>query len=177
MKANEGKRLPKILKVNRIDAKNLKVFVLFSTGENRTLDFKKILKQDWHVSKGDLEYKLFNPKEFSKVKVNNHTLSWSNLEFEFLGLDKKTVKVPFEVGADVLYVLSTPDARNVFSIGALFKKARKASKKSQQEVAELAGTSRTYITRLENDKQDIELLTLKKLVEAGLNKKLKISID
>ena len=44
-------------------------------------------------------------------------------------------------------------------------------------MAELSGTSRTYITRLENDKQDIEIMTLKKIVEAGLNRHLSISID
>lgn len=51
------------------------------------------------------------------------------------------------------------------------------AKKSQEQVAELAGTSRTYITRLENNKQDVDIMTLKKLIEAGLNKHLRISID
>ena len=43
-------------------------------------------------------------------------------------------------------------------------------------MAERSGTSRTYITRLENDKQDVEMMTLKKIVEAGLNKRLSIAI-
>jgi transcriptional regulator with XRE-family HTH domain len=47
----------------------------------------------------------------------------------------------------------------------------------QDKVAELSGTSRTYITKLENDGSDVEIKTLKKLVEAGLNKHLSISID
>jgi len=52
-----------------------------------------------------------------------------------------------------------------------------AAKLSQAEVAELSGTSRTYITKLENDGSDVELMTLKKIVEAGLNKRLKILIQ
>ena len=43
-------------------------------------------------------------------------------------------------------------------------------------MAERSGTSRTYITRLENDKQDVEMMTLKKIVEAGSNKRLSIAI-
>jgi len=89
---------------------------------------------------------------------------------------KKKIKVPFEVGADTLYSLSRADEKLRLSIGSLFRTARKAAKLSQEEVAELSGTSRTYITRLELDKSDVEIRTLKKIVEAGLNKHLTISI-
>ena len=56
-------------------------------------------------------------------------------------------------------------------------RGQQAHTTTQEEVAELSGTSRTYITKLENDKQDIEIMTLKKIVEAGLNKQLNISIE
>jgi transcriptional regulator with XRE-family HTH domain len=51
------------------------------------------------------------------------------------------------------------------------------SKLSQEKVAELSGISRTYITKLENGKQDVEVRTLKKIVEAGLDKHLTILIE
>ena len=171
------KRLPKILKINRIDKKNLIISVLFSNGEDRILNFNRIFKKDWKVSKDDFEYKLLNSIEFAKVKIANYSLSWSNIEIEITGLDNKKRKVPYEIGADTLYGLSELDEKLNISIGSLFKKARIAAKKSQEEVAELSGTSRTYITRLENNKQDVEIMTFKKLVEAGLNMHLKISID
>ena len=50
-----SKRIPKILKINRIDKKNLKISVLFSNGEDRILDFDKIFKNDWKVTKADPE--------------------------------------------------------------------------------------------------------------------------
>jgi DNA-binding XRE family transcriptional regulator len=169
--------LPKILKINRIDRKNLKLSVLFSNGEDRILDFARIFKKEWKIAKSDFEYKLLNPNEFARVKIKNHTLSWDNVDVYMTGSDNKKIKVPYEVGADTLYDLSEVDEKLKISIGTLFRKARLAAKRSQEEVAELSGTSRTYITRLESDKQDVEIMTFKKLVEAGLNKHLNISID
>jgi hypothetical protein len=63
------KRLPKILRINRI--KGLTISVLFSDGHNRILDFEKILKEDWKVTKKDPEFKLLDPAEFRKVKLDN----------------------------------------------------------------------------------------------------------
>lgn len=171
-----SKRLPKILKINRIEKSKLRISVLFSNGEDRILDFVKIFKKDWKVTKADPEHKLLNPAEFAKVKIEGYTLSWNNVEIYMTGLDGKKKKVPFEVGADTLYKLSEIDEKLWISIGTLFKNARLAANLSQDEVAELSGTSRTYITKLENDKQDLEIKTLKKIVEAGLNKQLSISI-
>jgi transcriptional regulator with XRE-family HTH domain len=48
---------------------------------------------------------------------------------------------------------------------------------TQDEVAQRAGTSRTYISKLENDTQAIELKTLSKIVEASLGKKLVLSLQ
>ncbi len=176
MENKTHKRLNKILRINRIDKKKLCVSILFSNGEDRILDFENILKKEWKVTKADPEYKLLNPVEFAKVKLERHTLSWSNIEFNIKGLDGKKTKAPFEVDADTLFELSELDPQLTISIGSILWKARLAAKLTQHEVAVLSGTSRTYITRLESDKQEIEIMTLKKIVEAGLNKHLTISI-
>lgn len=47
---------------------------------------------------------------------------------------------------------------------------------TQEELAARSGTSKHYISRLENNKSDIELLTLKKIVEAGLGRQLQVQI-
>ena len=171
------KRLPKILKINRIEPKGLKISVLFGNGEDRILDFKKILLYHWKVTKKDPEFVLFNDKEFAKVKLINNTLSWNNVAVYISAPDGKKKKVPFEVGADTLFELSELDDKLTFPIGTWLKSARIDAKLSQNKLAELSGTSRTYITRLENGKQDVEIMTLKKIVEAGLNKHLLISIQ
>jgi DNA-binding XRE family transcriptional regulator len=177
MEKKTHKRLPKILKINSIDRKYLKISVLFSNGEDRILDFNRIFKKDWKIVKGDFEYKLLDPKQFSKVKIANHTLSWDNVEVQLKGFDGKKMTVPYEVGADTLYDLSEVDEKLKISVGTIFREARLSAKLSQEKVAELSGTSRTYITKLENDGGDVEIMTLKKLVEAGLNRHLSISID
>ena len=174
---SKNKRLPKILKINRIEKNKLLVSVLFSDGTDRVLDFAKIFEDEWKITKNDPEYKLLSPAEFAKVKVVNHTLSWSNVDLYITGVNNEKIKVPFDVGADTLYELSLPDAKLNLSVGSLFKTARQAANLSQEKVAALSGTSRTYITRLENGKQDVEIMTLKKIVEAGLNKHLSIFID
>jgi DNA-binding XRE family transcriptional regulator len=177
MKTPSNKRLPKILKINRIEKSKLRISVLFSDGKDRVLDFKKILNEEWKVTESDSEYKLLTPNEFAKVKIMDHTLSWSNVELFITDVNGGKIKVPFDIGADTLYELSEADDQLGLSIGSLFKAARETAKLSQEKVAALSGTSRTYITKLENDKQDVEIMTLKKIVEAGLNKHLSITIE
>lgn len=171
-----NKRIPKILKINRINKKRLEISVLFSNGEDRILDFHHIFKKVWKVTKTDPEYKLLRPDEFAKVKVEGYSLCWDNVKIKITGTKGKKKTVGFDVGADTLFDLSTPDETMILAIGSLLKQARQAANLSQEEVAHLSGTSRTYITRLENNKQDIEIMTLKKIVEAGLCKKLEIAI-
>ena len=40
----------------------------------------------------------------------------------------------------------------------------------------MSGTTRYYISRIENERSDIEVATLRKIVEIGLGKHLEISI-
>ena len=47
---------------------------------------------------------------------------------------------------------------------------------SQQELALVSGTSRTYISRIENDRSDIELSTLQKIIEIGFGKRMEIKM-
>jgi DNA-binding XRE family transcriptional regulator len=173
----QTKRLPRILKITKIEKSKLRITVLFSSGEDRVLDFNDILSNNWKVKKSDPEYRLYNTTEFSKVRLEAYTLSWHNIEITVKKVNGQKVIMPFQVGADVLYELSIPAKSSTLSIGAMFKAARKSAKLTQEEVAILAGTSRTYITRLENDMYDVEVMTLKKIVEAGLNKSLVISIS
>jgi len=85
--------------------------------------------------------------------------------------------VPFEIGPDVLYMHSEPEqSESILGIGKLIRESRRRSGMSQQELALVSGTSRTYISRIENNRSDIELDTLRKIIETGLGKKLEIKI-
>ena len=64
-----------------------------------------------------------------------------------------------------------------FRIGVMLQEARKSAKMTQQELAEKTGTKKSYISRIERGKSDIQVSTYHKLVELGLGKKLQITIQ
>lgn len=168
------KRLPKILKINRV--KGLTISVLFNDGHNRLLDFNEIFKK-WKITKKDKESKLLDLEEFKKVKLLDFTLSWSNLKTELEGFNNQKLVIPYQIGADVLYDLSIPDeSREVLAVGTLIKQARIKAGLTQEELGERIGSDKTYISKVEADKFHIEISTLRKIVEGGLHKKLEILI-
>lgn len=120
---------------------------------------------------------LFEPKEFAKVELQNNTLSWSNVK-QFITMRNNEKKhVPFEIGADILLRYSRPEKSAVsVKIGRLIRESRMKSGLTQQELALRSGTTRNYISRIENDRSDIELDTLRKIIEIGLGKQLDLII-
>ena len=66
---------------------------------------------------------------------------------------------------------------NSFKIGLLIRNARKKAGLTQEQLATRSGTTRFYISRLENEKTDVELSTFRKIIEAGLGKNLKVLIE
>ena len=61
-----------------------------------------------------------------------------------------------------------------FVISEMLKEARKEANMTQQELAEKIGTKKSYISRLENGKCDIQLSTLYRIFEFGLGKRVNI---
>jgi len=55
-----------------------------------------------------------------------------------------------------------------FMIGELIKDARIKAKITQEELALKTGTKKSYISRVENGKIDIQVSTLYKILEEGL---------
>ena len=64
-----------------------------------------------------------------------------------------------------------------FRLGEMLKEERKKAKLTQEELAEKVGTKKTYISRIEAGKSDIQISTFYKLIEVGLSKRLTISIS
>lgn len=167
-------KIPRILKINWI--KGLSVSVVYNNGESRIIDFRKVLLKIG-VDESSPASILFNEDEFKKVKIENNTLSWNNVEQYITLRSNKRVKVPFEIGADVLLKYSQPEKSDVvLKIGRLVRESRMQSGLTQQELAIKSGTTRSYISRIENDRSDIEIATLKKIVETGLGKQLEVRI-
>lgn len=63
-----------------------------------------------------------------------------------------------------------------FRLGVMLKEARKEAKLTQEQLAEKTGTKKSYISRIERGKSDIQVSTYSKLIEMGLGKKLFIQI-
>ena len=63
-----------------------------------------------------------------------------------------------------------------FVISEMLKEARKEAGMTQEQLAEKVGTKKSYISRLENGKCDIQLSTLYKIFEFGLGKRINLTI-
>lgn len=63
-----------------------------------------------------------------------------------------------------------------FVISEMLKEARKEANLTQEQLAIKIGTKKSYISRLENGKCDIQLSTLYKIFETGLGRKVNLLI-
>ncbi len=168
-------KIPRIVKIEKIDGHNIQC--MFNNGESRMLEFKKIFTQ-WNVLDGDIEFPLLDENVFKKVKLRNFTLSWQNIEIRINGENGGDLILPYEIGADVLYKLSDKITdSSKYRYGGLIRSARLKAGLTQEQLAMRSGTTRFYISRIENDKADLEMSTFRKIVEAGLGKRLKLTIE
>lgn len=102
-------------------------------------------------------------KEIAK-KLKDKVVSWdSHLEKKY-GAHGTPSRSEFEMKAQS------------FILGELLKMEREKANLTQAEMAEKTGTKKSYISRIENGKADIQLSTLYRLIEQGLNRKLELSI-
>lgn len=63
-----------------------------------------------------------------------------------------------------------------FKIGALIHEARLEKGMTQEQLAEKVGTTKSYISKIENNIKEVRLSTLKKIIELGLGGNLELSI-
>ena len=60
----------------------------------------------------------------------------------------------------------------MFIVSEMLKEARKDANLTQEQLAEKAGTKKSYISKIENGKGNIQLSTLIRIFEKGLNRKI-----
>jgi len=63
-----------------------------------------------------------------------------------------------------------------FVISEMLKEARKEANLTQEQLADKVGTKKSYISRLENGKCDIQLSTLYRIFETGLGRRINLLI-
>ncbi len=63
-----------------------------------------------------------------------------------------------------------------FRLGALIHEARLEKGLTQEELAEKIGTTKSYISKIENNIKEVRFSTLKRIIELGLGGQLQLSI-
>jgi HTH-type transcriptional regulator/antitoxin HipB len=99
-----------------------------------------------------------------EVKSKNKVISWDTHLDKKYGVHGTVSRSEFEMKAQT------------FILGELLKEEREKANLTQAEMAEKTGTKKSYISRIENGRADIQLSTLYRLIEQGLNRKLELSI-
>lgn len=97
---------------------------------------------------------------------------------------EKTKLVSWESHLDKQYGKKGTETRNkyeeefeAFRIGVIIQEARKRQHLTQEELALRVGTTKNYISRIENDASDIKLSTLIRIIREGLGGHLSVSFD
>jgi HTH-type transcriptional regulator / antitoxin HipB len=63
-----------------------------------------------------------------------------------------------------------------FKLGVLIQELREKQNLTQEQLAQKCGTTKSYISRIENNASDIRLSTLMRIVQDGLGAQLKLSV-
>lgn len=63
-----------------------------------------------------------------------------------------------------------------FKLGVLIQQARREKGMTQEQLADLSGTNKSYISKLEKDLKDVRFSTLQRIISEGLGGHLEISI-
>ncbi len=98
-------------------------------------------------------------------KVNKHLTSFSDhldKQYGKRGTDKRE---EYEEGFEA------------FKIGVMLQELRREQGMTQEQLAEKCGTTKTYISRIENNASDIRLSTLMRIIREGFGGHLKLSVD
>ena len=100
-----------------------------------------------------------------KKEMKNNLISWDDHIDEKYGKIGTPSRDKYEEGFEA------------FKIGILIQEARKQRNMTQEELALKIGTTKNYISRIENDASDIRLSTLMRIIREGLGGHLKLTFD
>ncbi|MDA8692968.1 helix-turn-helix domain-containing protein [Saprospiraceae bacterium] len=99
------------------------------------------------------------------MKKNNNTQTLDQLKEKFYGKKGTSKRDELEAGY------------KEFKVGFMIREARLKSGLTQQELADKVGTTKSYISKLENDIKEARISTLRKIVEFGLGGNLELKIE
>ncbi|MFY7889343.1 MAG: helix-turn-helix domain-containing protein [Spirosomataceae bacterium] len=95
---------------------------------------------------------------------NTNTMTLDQFKDEYYGIRGTSKREELELGYES------------FKIGAMIHEARLEKGLTQQELAEKIGSTKSYISKIENNLKEVRISTLQKIVEIGLGGHLELSI-
>lgn len=169
-------QLVRISKIINIEP--FKITILWNNGEIRVNDFTNFFNI-WATSNNTHLLQLTDWEIFKKVSVSAEpprTLEWTSL-IQTITWKGDSKSFPTDLDPDVLFNESVLLRKlDNIPVGNMLKLAREKAGLTQTDVAINSGTTRNYISRIENGKSDIQVETLHKIVELGLGKELRLEV-
>ena len=147
--------------------KNLRIFTQCSAFLMRvplsfsSTDFRR--KQTRHLEKKLCE-RHDSEKSTAMKKKKPALKSFSDHLDEQFGLRGTKTREEYEQGFEA------------YKLGIMLQELRKVKGLTQQQLADRCGTTKNYISRIENDASDIRLSTLMRIVADGLGATLRLSV-
>ncbi|HNV80324.1 MAG: helix-turn-helix transcriptional regulator [Tenuifilaceae bacterium] len=100
-----------------------------------------------------------------KKKASNNLTSFADHLDEQYGKRGTEERERFEEGFEA------------FRLGVMLQELRKEKGLTQEQLAKKCGTTKTYISRIENNASDIRLSTLMRIISEGLGGHLRVNVD
>ncbi|WP_221898774.1 helix-turn-helix transcriptional regulator [Robiginitalea sp. SC105] len=155
-----------------------KIYFISNNGDYRVIDIKKLFKKI-ELREGDFGYSILVDKDmFNSVELIDKSLAWKNVSQKMELPNGEFIDLYFHLDPIVTIQNSEFDSNptNFLNYGKSIKQIRRHLVKiSQEELGEKIGTDKQYISKVENHKTDLELKTLRKIYEIGLDKKVCIA--
>ncbi|MES2702642.1 MAG: helix-turn-helix transcriptional regulator [Bacteroidota bacterium] len=64
-----------------------------------------------------------------------------------------------------------------FKLGVMIQEMREQNNMTQEQLAVRCGTTKSYISRIENNASDIRLSTLIRIIREGFGRRLRLTVD
>lgn len=111
------------------------------------------------------EHKIKNNMAASKKKINKNLTSFEgHLEKQY-GKRGTKKREGYEQGFEA------------FKLGVLIQEMREKNHLTQEQLADKCGTTKSYISRVENNASDIRLSTLMRIINKGFGGRLHLSVQ
>jgi ribosome-binding protein aMBF1 (putative translation factor) len=98
------------------------------------------------------------------MKKNNTLISHEEMKEKLFGKIGTKTRDEYEKGFEN------------FKMGIMIKEARLKKGLTQEQLAKKIGTTKSYISKIENDIKEVRISSLERLVEIGLGGKLELRI-